>query len=118
MNDGNKDMLSEDKDLDLDNVLAKQREAVMLAVRTHQFRHKWFSRTLSTLFWSIAAVGYLMAVLTKNNSLMVSVIFWLVLGAIVLVCSRLRHIELKIDEMLALLDSSRNDDSGQLNDDS
>ncbi len=116
MNDGNKDVPSENKDLD--NVLARQREAVMLAVRKHQFRHKWFSRTLSTLFWSLAAGGFLLAVITQNDSLMVSVIFWLVLGAIVLIGSRLKLIELKIDEILALPDNSGSDDGAQQNDDS
>ena len=118
MKDSNlaKNVLSENKDLDI--ALARQREAVILAVRKHQFRHKWFSRTLSTLFWSCAAGGFLMAVIIPHKTSIVGVVFWLVLGAIVLVCSRLRLIELKIDEMLALLDSSGSDDGAQQNDDS
>jgi hypothetical protein len=95
-------LLSEDKDLD--GPLAKQREIVMRAVRTHQVRHRWVVRTFSTFFWSSAAGAYILAVITQSETLVVSAIFWLLLGAIVLLHSRLRHIELRIDEVQATLD--------------
>ena len=95
-------LLSEDKDLD--GSLARQRELVMRAVRKHQVRHKWIVRTFSTFFWSSAAAAYLLAVITQNATLIVSAIFWLLLGGIVLLHSRFRHTELRIDEVQATLD--------------
>jgi hypothetical protein len=95
-------LLSEDRELD--GSLAEQRELVMRAVRKHQVRHKWIVRTFSTLFWSSAAAAYLLAVITQNGTLIVSAIFWLLMGGIVLLNSRLRHIELRIDEVQATLD--------------
>ena len=101
-NDAANYLLSEDKHLD--GPLARQREIVMRAVRRHQLRHKWFIRTLSTLFWSLTAGGCVMAVITRHPSLVPSAVFWLLIGAILLLHSRLRHIELKIDEVQATLD--------------
>ena len=101
-NDSANYLLSEDKDLD--GPLARQREIVMRAVWKHQVRHRWIVRTFSTLFWSSAAGAYILAVITQSETLVVSAIFWLLIGAIVLLHSRLRHIELKIDEVQATLD--------------
>jgi len=100
-----KDVLSEDKHLD--GPLARQREIVMRTVRRHQLRHKWFIRTLSTLFWSLTAGDCVLAVITRDLSLLTSAVFWLLIGAILLLHSRLRHIELKIDEVQATLDGLR-----------
>ena len=104
-NNATKDVLSEDKDLD--GPLARQREIVMRAVRRQQVRHRWIVRTFSTLFWSSAAGAYILAVITQSETLVVSAIFWLLMGAIVLLHSRLRHIELRIDEVQATLDGLR-----------
>ena len=90
---------------DMDAHLRKQRERIVQAVRRHQFRHKWLVRTLSTFFWTTAAVAFLLAGILHNPELMVSGTVWLLLGAIVLLQSRLRHLELKIDGVLALLGS-------------
>jgi hypothetical protein len=96
-------LLREEPDLDLH--LRKQRECIVQAVRRHQFRHKWLVRTLSTYFWTTAVVAFLLAGILHNQELIVSGTVWLLLGAIVLLQSRLRHLELKIDGVLALLGS-------------
>ncbi len=93
--------LREEPDLDLH--LREQRERIERAVRRHQFRHKWLVRTLSTYFWTTAVVAFLLAAFLHDPSLMMSGTVWLLLGAIVLLQSRLRHLELKIDGVLALL---------------
>jgi hypothetical protein len=94
-------LLREEPDLDIH--LRKQRELVAQLVRRHQWRHKWVVRTLSTFFWTMAAAAFLMMNLTHNPALMVTGTAWLLLGAIVLVQSRLRHLELKLEGVLALL---------------
>jgi hypothetical protein len=92
---------------ELDADLAGQREFVMAALRRHQFRHKWVFRTLSTFFWTSAAAAYLLAGLTRNETLLVSTIVWLLLGTLTLLQSRLRRVELKIDEVLAVLEDRK-----------
>jgi hypothetical protein len=98
--------LREEPDLDLH--LRKQRERVVQAVRRYQFRHKWIVRTLSTFFWTTAVGAFLMTALTHEPWLMMSGTVWLLLGAIVLLNSRLRYLELKIDGVLALLGTPDN----------
>jgi hypothetical protein len=95
------DLLREEPDLDLH--LRKQRERIVQAVRRHEFRHKWIVRTFTTFFWTSAVVALLMAGVLHNPELVASGTVWLLLGAIVLLQSRLRHLELKIDEVRALL---------------
>ena len=94
-------LLREEPDLDIH--LRRQRERVAQLVRRHQCRHKWIVRTLSTFFWTVAVGAFLMAILAHNPALMVTGTAWLLLGAIVLVQSRLRDLELKLDGVLALL---------------
>ena len=99
-------LLREEPDLDIH--LRQQRQRVVEAVRRHQFRHKWIVRTFTTFFWTTAVVAFLMATVLHNPQLVASGTVWLLLGAIVLVQSRLRHLELKIDGVLALLGSRDN----------
>jgi ABC-type xylose transport system permease subunit len=94
-------LLREEPDLEIH--FEQQRERIVRAIRRHQFRHKWIVRTFTTFFWTTAAGAFLMAALLHNLWLMASGTVWLLLGAVVLLQSRLRHLELKIDGVLALL---------------
>jgi len=88
---------------ELDIHLRRQRERVVQLVQRHQFRHKWFVRTLSTFFWATAVEAVLLAALLHDLWLLMCGTVWLLLGTIVLFQSRLKRMELKVDGVLALL---------------
>jgi hypothetical protein len=96
-------LLREEPDLNIH--LRQQRERIVQAVQRHEFRHKWLVRTFTTFFWSTAVGAFLLAAILHNPELVVSGTVWLLLGAIILLQSRLRHLDLKMDEVLALLGS-------------
>jgi hypothetical protein len=97
--------LLEEEDMEQD--IQQQRKSVMESIQKHELRHKWITRTFSTLFWATAAGAWALAVIVHNESLLTATIFWLLLGAIVIIQSRLRSIELKIEEVRVMLDGVR-----------
>lgn len=105
MNDrGHHDKLPPD-DPQFEARLRQQRRAVILKIQQHRWRHKWAIRTLMTLLWTLSAGGYVLAIVTRASQVLLSVIAFLLVGAMLMFHSRMRHMELQLEEIRTILAS-------------